>query len=181
MDDDDSRVTHSTPHKPCLCSNYDIDWGRASKVPIRYRAKGLPGHCSPIPDKSAHVAAECIAGSLNDEIVDKASSSDQSNPEFSYWLMKHLGTVPKDCNISSATIREEELLDSLLLLYHMGLAPNFKQASHYASHQSQFISLLEDTDKQIREQAFGEKLKRLKEVKNGYWEEIANCVRHFAW
>ncbi|KAI4330150.1 hypothetical protein MLD38_028453 [Melastoma candidum] len=181
MDDNDFRVTHSTFQKPCCCSNYDIDCGKASRVPIRYRAKGLRGHCSPIPDRSAHVAAECSAGSLNDEIADKASTSDQSNPEFSYRLMQHLRTVAKDCSISSATIREEELLDSLLLLYHMGLAPNFKQASHYASHQSQFISLLEDTDKQIREQAFGEKLKRLKEVKNGYREEIANCVRHCAW
>ncbi|KAI3901073.1 hypothetical protein MKW92_036280 [Papaver armeniacum] len=81
-----------------------------------------------------------------------------------------------------STISEKELLDALLLLYHLGLAPNFKQASYYTSHQSQSISLLEETDnKQIRERACGEQLKRLKEARNVYCEELIDCVRHCAW
>ncbi|BBH05621.1 protein related to KPC1 [Prunus dulcis] len=133
----------------------------------RIHSQGSRVHCSPIPERSAHVATECSTGNLNDELADKPSSSYQSESEFSYCPVQQL--------------REEELLDVLLLLYHIGLAPNFKQASYYMSHQSQSISLLEEADKQIREKASNEQLKRLKEARNSYREEVINCVRQCAW
>lgn len=49
------------------------------------------------------------------------------------------------------------------------------------SQQSQSISLLEETDKQIRERASGDQLKRLKEARKSYKEEVMECVRHSAW
>lgn len=55
------------------------------------------------------------------------------------------------------------------------------QASYYMSHQLQSISLLEEADKQIREKASNEQLKRLKEARNGYREEVIDCVRQCAW
>ncbi|TXG60567.1 hypothetical protein EZV62_015140 [Acer yangbiense] len=181
MDDEETRVTHLTGQKPCCCSSYDADFTRSFKYPIRCTAKGSRGHCSAVPERSAHVAAECSAGSLNDEIADKPSTSDQSESDFGYCPVRHTRTVPSDSNTSAAILREEELLDALLLLYHIGLAPNFKQASYYMSHQSQSISLLEETDKQIRERACSDQLKRLKEARSNYREEVINCVRHCAW
>ncbi|KAM3016151.1 hypothetical protein FF2_000205 [Malus domestica] len=180
MDDEETRVTHSSIKKPCCCSCYD-DFTKISKYPIRYTAKGSRIHCSSIPERSAHVATECSTGSLNDEIEDKPSSSYQSESEFSYRSVQHMRFVPRESNMSSATLSEEELLDVLLLLYHIGLAPNFKQASYYMSHQSQSISLMEEADKQIREKACSEQLKRLKEARNGYREEVIDCVRQCAW
>ncbi|XP_059431875.1 E3 ubiquitin-protein ligase RKP isoform X2 [Corylus avellana] len=181
MDDEETRVTHSTRQKPCCCStsSYD-DLTRISKDPVRYTSKSS-GHCNHIPERSAHVAAECSAGSLNDEIANKPSSSDQSESEFGYRPVQHVMNVPRESNMSSATLREEELLDALLLLYHIGLAPNFKQASYYMSHQLQSISVLDETDKQIREGTCSEQLKRLKEARNFYREEVIDCVRHCAW
>lgn len=222
MDEDKSRVTHLTMQKPCCCSSNDVDYARSLKNPIRYTSRRSRHRACPVPERSTHVAAECSSDNLNHEIADKPSTSGQSEPEFGYRPTQHIRTFPRDCNISSATIREEELLDALLLLYHLGLAPNFKQViwwifccfsfrqfqflfnlssckaafkfwerkqypfswsqvSYYISQQSQFISLLEETEKQIREQVYGDKLKRLKEARNGYREEIANCVRHSAW
>lgn len=181
MDDEETRVTHLTRQHPCCCSSYDVDFARVSKDPIRYTAKGSRGHCSTSPERSAQVAAECSAGTLNDEIADKPSSSDQSEPEFDYRPVQHMRIVPRESNFSTATLREEELLDAMLLLYHVGLAPSFKQASHYMSHQSQSISLLEETDKQIRERAYGEQLKHLKEARSIYREEVIDCVRHCTW
>ncbi|KAG7983064.1 hypothetical protein I3843_04G085400 [Carya illinoinensis] len=182
MDDEETRVTHSTRQKPCCCSSssYD-DFTRISKDPIRYTAKSSPGHCNHIPERSAHVAAECSAGSLTDEIVDKPSSSDQSESEFSIRPVQHVVIVPRENDVSSAMLQEEELLDALLLLYHIGLAPNFKQASYYMSHQSQSISVLDETDKQIREGTCSEQLKRLKEARNCYREEVIDSVRHCTW
>lgn len=49
------------------------------------------------------------------------------------------------------------------------------------SHQTQSISLLEETDKQIKERVCAEKLRRLKEARNEYREEVIDCVRHCAW
>jgi len=49
------------------------------------------------------------------------------------------------------------------------------------SHQSQSISLLEETDKQIRERASCDQIKRLKEARNNYKEDVMDCVRHSAW
>ncbi|KAG8640863.1 hypothetical protein MANES_13G077640v8 [Manihot esculenta] len=181
MDDEETRVTHKTTQKPCCCSSYDVEYSKMSKHPIRYTAKGSRVHCTPMPERSAHIGAECSAGNLNDEIADKPSTSDQSESEFGFCPVQDIRIVPRESNISSATLREEELLDTLLLLYHIGVAPNFKQASYYMSHQSQSISLLEETDKQIRERGCSEQLRRLKEVHNDYREEVINCVRHCAW
>ncbi|XP_043721494.1 E3 ubiquitin-protein ligase RKP-like [Telopea speciosissima] len=183
MDDEETKITHSTKYKPCCCSSSDFDFTRITKDPIQLRSKGSQAFCSPIPERSAHVGAECSSGSLNDDMMDKPSSSDQSEPEFSYRpLQHHLRNVPmRTSHLSSATLREEELFDAMLLLYHIGLAPNFKQASYYMSHQSQSISLLEETDKQIKERACGEQLKSLKEARNAYREELIDCVRQCAW
>ncbi|XP_057972414.1 E3 ubiquitin-protein ligase RKP [Malania oleifera] len=181
MDDEEIRVTHSTRLKPCCCSSNDVDFTRTSKDPIQYVTKGSQGHCSPMPERSAHVAAECSAGSLNDEMTDKPSSSEQTESEFNYRSVQCMKIIPRESNLSSAALREEELLDAMLLLYHVGVAPHFKQASYYMSHQSQSISLLEETDKQIRERACGEQLKRLKEARIVYREEVIDYVRHSAW
>lgn len=181
MDNEDIRVTHSTRQKPCCCSSYDSEFSRNLKIPAKYMSKGSRGHCSAIPERPTHVAAECSDGSLNDEITDKPSSSDQSEPEYGYRQVHHMKSVPKDTNMSTATLQEEELLDAVLWLYHAGLAPNFKQASYYMTHQAQSISLLEETDKQIRERVCGEKLKLLKESRNKYREQVIDCVRHCAW
>ncbi|KAF3794181.1 E3 ubiquitin-protein ligase [Nymphaea thermarum] len=182
MDSKGTRVTHSTRKKPCCCASADADFGRVGKNPIKVVSRSPKAHCTAIPERSAHVASECSASSLNDEIVDKPSSSGQSNPAFGYRPVQCNRSVPKTNHASSETLREEELLDAMLLLYHLGLAPNFKRASHYMSHQSQWISLLEETDKQIRsERNCAEQLKHLKEVRNAYREELVDCVRHCAW
>ncbi|XP_060185646.1 E3 ubiquitin-protein ligase RKP [Lycium barbarum] len=181
MDDEEDRVTHLSKQKPCCCSTYDADFTRISKDPIRHMTKGSRGHCSSIRERSAHVAAECSTSSLNDDIADKPSTSDQSESEYGFRPMQQMRYVPRENNVSSATLKEEELLDTMLLLYHLGLAPNFKQASSYMSRQSQSISLLEETDKQIREKVCGEHVKRLKEARSVYREEVMDCVRHCAW
>lgn len=49
------------------------------------------------------------------------------------------------------------------------------------THQSQSISLLEEADKQIRDRPCGEQLKKLKEARSEYREEVMDCVRHCAW
>lgn len=136
MDDEETRVTHKTTQKPCCCSSYDMELSKISKYPIRYTGKGSRAHCSPLPERSAHVAAECSAGSLNDEMADKPSTSDQSESEFGYHLVRDIRIVPRESNISSDILREEELLDTLLLLYHIGVAPNFKQVKSFQAEIS---------------------------------------------
>lgn len=60
------------------------------------------------------------------------------------------------------------------------------QASYYMQHQMQLIAQLEDTDRQIRGEIRGEKisndfLKRLKEARTVYREDLIDCVRKCTW
>ncbi|KAI3775874.1 hypothetical protein L1987_45630 [Smallanthus sonchifolius] len=179
--DPETRITHVGIRKPCCCLSLDVSFSRISKNPFRYTTKASQSHCNSIPERSAQVAAECSAGNLNDDMADKPSTSDQSDSEFGYRPVQQMRVVALESTSSSSTLIEEELLDAMLLLYHLGLAPNFKQASTYMSHQSHSISQLEETDRQIREQGSGEQLRRLKEARSVYREEVIDCVRHCAW
>ncbi|XP_022741612.1 E3 ubiquitin-protein ligase RKP isoform X2 [Durio zibethinus] len=76
---------------------------------------------------------------------------------------------------------EDASAESSMLLTTTALSDAVSKASYYMSHQAQSISLLEETDKQIRERACGEQLKRLKETRNNYREEVIDSVRHCAW
>lgn len=181
MDDEDTKVTHSTRQKPCCCSISDVASMRILKDNIRYTARSSKGPCSSISDRSANVAAECNAGTLSDEIVDKPSSSDHTEADFGYRSLQYLENPPTTSQSSAGMLSEAELLHVMLLLYHLGVAPNFRQAFYYMSHQSQSITLLDDTDKQIREKPCVEQVKRLKEARNVYREELVDCVRQCAW
>lgn len=181
FDDEDTRVTHSTRQKPCCCSSPVLDCPRALKDPIRYAAKACKAPCTPIPERPSHVASECSTGGLDDDISNKPSTSGSSESDLGFRSVLHTERIPRASDPSSDALRDEELLDNMLLLYHMGVTPNFKQASYYMSHQSQSISLLDETDKQIREKTCSEQLKRLKEARNVYREELADCVRQCAW
>lgn len=181
MDDDDARITHSTVQKPCCCSTSDVDSVRTSKDYARSTVRSSKAPSSSFSERSAHVAAECSTSSLSDEIEDKPSSSDGPLTGFGYQSLQHLGNAPLTSQLSSEVLRQEELLDVMLLLYHLGVAPNFRQAFYYMSQQLQSISLLDDTDKQIREKSCIEQVKRLKDVRNGYREELVECVRQCAW
>uniref|UniRef100_A0A1D1Z8J2 RING-type E3 ubiquitin transferase n=1 Tax=Anthurium amnicola TaxID=1678845 RepID=A0A1D1Z8J2_9ARAE len=181
FDSEDTKVTHSTRQKPCCCSGFDVDLLKILKDPIRFTTKGPRAACSPMPERSAHVAAECSAGSLNDEIVDKPSSSDQAESTFGCRPLQQLENVSSSSHSSSAILREEELLDALLLLYHLGVSANFKQAFYYKSHQTSLNTLLDDIDKQIREKSCTEQQKRLREARNVYREELVDCIRQCTW
>ena len=55
------------------------------------------------------------------------------------------------------------------------------KASYFVSHQSQSVALLEETERQIRERPSSEQLRRLKEARNDYREEVVDYVRHSTW
>ncbi|EPS62941.1 hypothetical protein M569_11847, partial [Genlisea aurea] len=184
MDDEETRVTHLSRQKPCCCYSYDSDLSKiSSKDNERYFSKRYNGSCSNIPETSSHVPAECSSSSISDEIVDKPSTSGQPDSEYTFrTAQQHFRIFPRDNVLTSATtLNEEELLDAMLLLYHLGIAPNFKQASAFMLRQASSISSLEDTDRQINESVHGEIVKRLKEARGEYREELMNCVRHSAW
>lgn len=181
IDEDDAKVTHSTLQKPCCCSDFDMDSVRAQIDNVRSSSRSSKGPSSSISERSANVAAECASSTLTEEIEDKPSSSDRSETDFECQLLQHLMDAPLTSQLSSDALREEELLDFMLLLYHLGVAPSFRQAFYYMSQQLQSISLLDDTDKQIREKSCIEQLKRLKDVRNSYREELVDCVRQCTW
>ncbi|KAG2646950.1 E3 ubiquitin-protein ligase RKP-like [Panicum virgatum] len=181
MNDEETRVTHTTVQKPCCCSVTDASIGLRYKESAKYVPSTSKVPCKPMPERTAHVAAECSGRSLSDEIEDKPSTSTQSEIEYGYQALHNLESMPMTTQSSSEALKEEELLDLMLLLYHLGISPNFRQAFYFMSQQSQSISLLEETDRQIREKSCAEQVRRLKEARNSYHEDLVDCVRHCVW
>ncbi|RCV14083.1 hypothetical protein SETIT_2G398600v2 [Setaria italica] len=181
MNDEETHVTHTTVQKPCCCSVTDATIGLRYKESAKYVPSTSKGPCKPMPERPAHVAAECSGRSLSDEIEDKASTSTQSEIEYGYQTLHNLESMPMATQSSSEALKEEELLDVMLLLYHLGISPNFRQAFYFMSQQSQSIYLLEETDRQIREKSCAEQVRRLKEARNSYHEDLVDCVRHCVW
>ncbi|TVU37762.1 hypothetical protein EJB05_11096 [Eragrostis curvula] len=172
MDDEETRVTHTTTQKPCCCSITDVTEGVRYKDNAKYIPSTSKGPCKPMPERSSHVAAECSGRSLGDDIEEKPSTSTQSEIDYGYQTLHNLESIPMAAQSSSEALKDEELLDVMLLLYHLGISPNFRQASFYfMSQQSQSISLLEETDRQIREKSCAEQVRRLKEARNSYHED----------
>eukprot|EP01018_Ginkgo_biloba_P039209 Gb_19146 [translate_table: standard] len=183
MEVEENKVTHSTRQKPCCCSGAAANVVASGKSPVKFVSKCSSNHGNAIPERTTNVSAECSASSYSNEIVDKPSSSEQSDSDLGYQPASHPKKMgPRSSQLLFGVPREEELFDTMVLLYHLGLAPNFKQASYYMSHQAQSISLLDDTDKQIRaEKTSHEHLKRLKEARNVYREDLVDCVRQCTW
>ncbi|GAB2279360.1 hypothetical protein Dimus_014002 [Dionaea muscipula] len=181
MDDEESKVAHFSREKPCCCSCFDFDLTSIYVDRTKFSFKASRGHNTTVPERSAHVAADCNAGGLSDEIAAKASSSDHSYSQFDYRSVQQTRIVSSETKFSSAMLGEEELLDAMLLLYHIGVAPNLKKASTYMSHQSQSISQLEEIDRQMREGTCVEHQRRLKEARNIYREEVLDYIRHSTW
>jgi Kip1 ubiquitination-promoting complex protein 1 len=181
MDDEETCVTHTTVQKPCCCSVTDASIGLRYKESAKYVPSTSKVPSKPMPERTAHVAAECSGRSLSDEIEDKPSTSTQSEIEYGYQALHNLESMPMTTQSSSEALKEEELLDVMLLLYHLGISPNFRQAFYFMSQQSQSISLLEETDRQIREKSCAEQVRRLKEARNSYHEDLVDCVRHCVW
>ncbi|XP_057860928.2 E3 ubiquitin-protein ligase RKP isoform X2 [Cryptomeria japonica] len=183
MEVEESKVTHSTGQKPSCCSGTTTTCMSSGKNPVKFISKCSNSHGNAIPERAAHVSTECGRRNYNNEIVDKPSSSEHSDSGLTYQsIQQNKQAELRLIQVLSGSLREEELLDTMVLLYHLGLAPNFKQASHYMSHQSHSISLLDDTDKQIRaEKTSVEHLKRLKEARNVYREDLVDCIRQCTW
>ncbi|KAL6657002.1 hypothetical protein ACP70R_004782 [Stipagrostis hirtigluma subsp. patula] len=181
MGDEETRVTHTSVQKPCCCSVTDVTVGLRHKENAKYVPSTSKGPCKPMPERSAHVAAECSGRSLDDEIEGKPSTSTQSEIEYGYQALHNLESMPLTAQSSLEALKEEELLDVMLLLYHLGISPNFRQAFYFMSQQSQSISLLEETDRLIREKSCAEQVRRLKEARNSYHEDLVDCVRHCVW
>ncbi|KAL5197301.1 hypothetical protein ABZP36_000813 [Zizania latifolia] len=181
MNDEETRITHTTVQKPCCCSITDVTVGLRFKENAKYIPSTSKGPCKPMHERSAHAAAECSGRSLSDEIEDKPSTSAQSEIEYGYQALHYLESISLTNQFSSEALKEEELLDFMLLLYHLGVSPNFRQAFYFMSQQSQSISLLEETDRQIREKSCMDQVRRLKEARNTYHEDLVDCVRHCVW
>uniref|UniRef100_A0A7I4BXX7 RING-type E3 ubiquitin transferase n=1 Tax=Physcomitrium patens TaxID=3218 RepID=A0A7I4BXX7_PHYPA len=188
MDEGDNVVRHDGKLKPACCSDLTLSGLLSdSKTPVRAPSK--------LVAVSAAAGVSERAGSPISSNYTSGRSCDgcvEDKPSSSGRVDIGLGGAPvsrsykrqgfKPMKELSESIREEELLDIMLLLYHLGLAQNFKQASFFMQHQMQSIAQLDETDRQIREEKMSsEYVKRLKEARTLYREDLIDCVRQCTW
>lgn len=138
MDDGGSVVKHGGKCKPACCLDLtanDLKSNDLKSMP----EKGVSSHSgSSISERSNTMNNDCAPGrSCNGMVEDKPSSSGRvdsgvrrrSSHHHHHHKTERAGF--KAIKDLSEAIREEELLDMLVLLYHLGLASNFKQVSCY--------------------------------------------------
>ncbi|KAK4382985.1 E3 ubiquitin-protein ligase RKP [Sesamum angolense] len=170
------------------------------KDPVRYLAKGARGSCSSIPERAAHVTAESTEDIAKGEHIVFSyfkrggafgcyafAVSSGSCTEFLsrsaelYFQLPHKAEA--NCTINSLLMHMFPYNVQPINDCIVGGFPVFPciEASSFMSRQSQSISLLEETDRQIRDSIYGDQVKRLKEARSVYREEVMDCVRHCAW
>ncbi|KAG0626698.1 hypothetical protein M758_2G144800 [Ceratodon purpureus] len=189
MDEGDNVVRHGGKLKPACCSDLTLSGLVSdSKSPVRPPSKIVAvSTSSGVSERaSSPISSNYTSGrSCEGCVEDKPSSSGRVDMSLEGGPVSRSyskGQGFKPIKELSEAIREEELLDSMLLLYHLGLAQNFKQASYYMQHQMQSIGQLDETDRQIRgERMSSEYLKRLKEARTVYREDLIDCVRQCTW
>lgn len=138
MDEDDVKVNHDTEAKPCCC-RHEVPSASSSdsKATVRSidkavnQATSSPG-ASGLNERSNHISSDFSRRTCNGFAEeDKPDSSGRVDPslENSRILSKYKKSGFRSIKELSDAIREEELLDLMVLLYHLGLASNFKQVS----------------------------------------------------
>lgn len=136
MEVEESKVTHSTGQKPCCCSGTTITCMSSGKNPVKFTSKCSNSNGSAIPEREAHVSTECSTRNYNNEIADKPSSSEHSDSGLTYQSIQQSKKAElRVAQVLSGSLREEELLDTMVLLYHLGLAPNLSR-HHITCHIS---------------------------------------------
>ncbi|KAH9296477.1 hypothetical protein KI387_040065, partial [Taxus chinensis] len=128
MESEESKITHSTRKKPSCCSGTTATFMSSGKNPVKFVSKCSSSHGNAIQERETNVSTDCGTRNYDNEIVDKPSSSEHSDSGLSYQSIQHnKKTEPRLTQGLSGALREEELFDTMVLLYHLGLAPNFKQ------------------------------------------------------
>ncbi|CAM6100145.1 unnamed protein product [Calypogeia fissa] len=184
MDDGCSVVRHGGKSKPACCLDL-TDNSISNDLKSIPEKAGVSAHSGSISERSNNMSNDCPGRSCNGIDEDKPSSSGRVDSTLRrrsshYHKSERVGF--KAIKDLSEAIREEELLDMLVLLYHLGLASNFKQATYDMQLQMQLISQLEDIDRQIRtDKVSSEFLKKLKEDRASCREKLIECVRRCTW
>eukprot|EP00250_Pteridium_aquilinum_P015144 c22406_g1_i1 orf=516-4535(+) len=181
MENDEKKVTHLGKQKPCCCPGLSGSPVSCGKVFVRVLNKGFNIHVNSVSESRGATRPDQGRRNCTEDEDEKPSSSGRVEPLYSSSSYHNLKKNSCKAFVSDA-VQEEELLDIMVLLYHLGVAPNFKQASYYLQHQLQYITQLDDTDRQIRtEKASSDHLKRLKEARAVYREDLIECVRQSTW
>ncbi|KAH7290123.1 hypothetical protein KP509_30G032900 [Ceratopteris richardii] len=180
MEEVERRVSHWGKQKPCCCPGASGSPVSGNKGSGRVLNRNFSFHVNSVSENIVTVRPDSVRRSCTGFQYEKPCSSDKS--ELICESTFHHYSENGSCRVYASDIQEEELLDVMVLLYHLGVAPNFKQASYYLQHQVQYVNQLDDTDRQIRtEKASGDALKRLKEARAGFREELIECVRQSTW
>jgi hypothetical protein len=121
--------------------------------------------CDDIAASSSVQAARTALGSMS-----RSAPTSSSAP----------ASVSRPPPCADSAVREEELLDVLVLLYNLGIASNFKQASHFLQNQMHNMAQLDETDRQLAA-ARQDQQRTLREVRAVFLDDVAENARWSAW
>jgi len=90
--------------------------------------------------------------------------------------------ILNDPNRKQPISLEVEILDDIMMLYHLGISSQFKQASIYLQKQTQIITQLEETNRRIkRARELSENVETLLSAKKISTEDLVHNIRQCMW
>lgn len=97
--------------------------------------------------------------------------------------------APTGASLGSSVVLDTSevpyMLDALMVLYHLGMASNFKAYSYQQQNQLQAVQQLEDAERRLQQAGTGTAneswVKHLKEAKLLFREDVTESVRHTTW
>ncbi|MCO5579528.1 hypothetical protein L7F22_033383 [Adiantum nelumboides] len=128
MEDGEKKVTHSGKQKPCCCPGVPGSPVSCSKGYVRVLNKGFNIHVNSVSESSGTTRPEQGRRSSPEDEDEKPCSSGRVEPLYGSSFSVN---ASKDTyrTHGADVVQEEELLDIMVLLYHLGVAPNFKQVT----------------------------------------------------
>lgn len=126
MEDGEKKVTHFGKQKPCCCVGVSGSPVSCSKGFVRVLNKGFNIHVNSVSESSGATRPEQGRRNCMEDEDEKPSSSGRAEPVYGSSSYLNLKKNNSKAFVSDV-VQEEELLDIMVLLYHLGVAPNFKQ------------------------------------------------------
>ena len=126
-EESERKVTHLGKLKPACCSGTLGSPVSCNKGSVRVLNKGFNVHVNSVSESSGASRSEHDRRNCTEDEEEKPSSSGRVDSVFR--SPSHRDSQKRNISraFSSDAVCEEELLDIMVLLYHLGVAPNFKQ------------------------------------------------------
>ena len=129
-EESERKFTHQGKQKPCCCAGILGNLSSCNKGFVRVLNKGFNIQANSVRESNEASRPEHVRRNIcTDHEEEMTSSSGRDEPIFQIPLHHHHSQKKSFTSktFSTSDVCEDELFDIMVMLYHLGVTPNFKQ------------------------------------------------------